>query len=81
MQPTNSLLLINNMDFIFYYTFISEETHIESSRTHCHVCQASDKTMKCKLCLRIRYCGRECQKKDWKRHQIECKANRPQRDQ
>jgi hypothetical protein len=26
----------------------------------------------CSGCLNVRYCGEECQNKDWKKHQLEC---------
>uniref|UniRef100_A0A7S1UR03 MYND-type domain-containing protein n=1 Tax=Grammatophora oceanica TaxID=210454 RepID=A0A7S1UR03_9STRA len=35
---------------------------------------AGTKLSRCSACLRIRYCSRECQKSDWKRHKrTECK--------
>jgi hypothetical protein len=30
--------------------------------------------MGCKRCKRVRYCGVECQKVDWKGHKKACKA-------
>lgn len=27
---------------------------------------------KCMRCLKVRYCSAECQKKDWKKHRMEC---------
>lgn len=29
---------------------------------------------KCMRCLRVRYCSAECQKKDWKKHRMECEG-------
>lgn len=30
---------------------------------------------KCMRCLRVRYCSPECQKKDWKKHRMECEES------
>ncbi|KAF4512046.1 hypothetical protein G6O67_001231 [Ophiocordyceps sinensis] len=30
---------------------------------------------KCARCIRARYCSAECQKKDWKKHRMECKSD------
>ncbi|KAF2083192.1 hypothetical protein K490DRAFT_70055 [Saccharata proteae CBS 121410] len=39
----------------------------------CRSCGKSGETMKrCTGCGRVRYCGRECQRRDWKRHRREC---------
>jgi len=27
---------------------------------------------KCMRCLQVKYCSAECQKKDWKKHRMEC---------
>ena len=29
--------------------------------------------MKCSVCLKQGYCSKECQKKHWKQHKLECK--------
>lgn len=34
--------------------------------------QKSEKFKKCARCKSTYYCGRECQKKDWKRHKKSC---------
>jgi len=36
--------------------------------------------MACSRCNDISYCGRKCQKEDWPRHKIRCKANFSHRD-
>ena len=40
----------------------------------CDFCFAAKTTLqKCSICKFARYCGRECQKKAWKEHKIECR--------
>ena len=41
---------------------------------HCFVCQKENPKI-CSHCHSISYCSKECQKKDWKRHKIECNSN------
>ena len=45
----------------------------------CSVCSFTDteamKTKRCTNCYLVFYCGRECQKKDWPLHKIECEVN------
>jgi len=39
----------------------------------CHVCGLKSKELSsCGGCHKVFYCGRDCQKKDWKRHKLEC---------
>ncbi|KAF2136549.1 uncharacterized protein K452DRAFT_128238 [Aplosporella prunicola CBS 121167] len=38
----------------------------------CKTCGRTEGTRKCTGCGRVRYCGRECQKKDWKVHKRLC---------
>ncbi|KAJ3239292.1 hypothetical protein HDU81_006182 [Chytriomyces hyalinus] len=40
-------------------------------RLKCHCCSLHGKPC---ACMSIRYCGKVCQKSDWKRHKDECKA-------
>ena len=49
-----------------------ENIHRELS---CALCNAKDKKLyRCKACEKVWYCGRECQKADWKaKHSEECK--------
>ena len=40
----------------------------------CHFCARIDKDLlKCSSCKEVRYCNRDCQGKDWQKHQSECK--------
>ena len=42
----------------------------------CYVCEkipGEGKLLKCNRCKLMRYCGAECQKKDWGRHKGVCK--------
>ncbi|KAJ7479984.1 hypothetical protein B0H11DRAFT_1262872 [Mycena galericulata] len=41
----------------------------------CFVCRGKGKPkmMKCTACAKVRYCSKECQKKDWKAHKPKCK--------
>jgi hypothetical protein len=41
----------------------------------CYVCKKApeSKLLKCNRCKLMRYCGAECQKKDWGRHKAVCK--------
>ncbi|RLN45311.1 hypothetical protein BBJ28_00009237 [Nothophytophthora sp. Chile5] len=39
------------------------------------------KLMTCGGCRSVAYCSRECQKRAWKKHKVECKAIRAQREQ
>jgi hypothetical protein len=39
----------------------------------CFVCQKEGSILRCSRCSKVTYCGRDCQRKDWKRHKIcEC---------
>jgi len=35
---------------------------------NCHAPKETTKLFKCKGCLKVRYCGETCQRKDWERH-------------
>ena len=40
----------------------------------CNLCARTDKDLlKCSGCKEVRYCGRDCQEKDWQDHRIECR--------
>ena len=45
----------------------------------CATCQAyeglTEKFRLCQGCFMVRYCSKDCQKADWKRHKIECRAS------
>lgn len=40
----------------------------------CKVCGETQGTLKCAGCKAVSYCGRECQKGDWKAHKVLCKV-------
>lgn len=40
---------------------------------NCDTCNISEGTKLCSKCRNRRYCGVECQRKDWKNHKINCK--------
>jgi MYND finger len=40
----------------------------------CVRCAAPGATKKCGRCLKVFYCGAECQKADWKLHKLDCRA-------
>jgi hypothetical protein len=40
----------------------------------CRTCHAQEQTSACKKCCRTYYCGRECQKLDWKKHKVFCNS-------
>ena len=37
----------------------------------CAVCGITAGLNRCRRCLKVAYCGPECQRKDWKRHKVE----------
>lgn len=40
----------------------------------CSVCkEISNSTKMCSVCKNSRYCSKECQKQDWKKHKVICK--------
>lgn len=41
----------------------------------CHCCQktSDEKLPTCSRCKIVGYCNRECQRKDWPKHKLECK--------
>ena len=50
-------------------------------REKCHACSATSSDggkgqgglLKCTRCKAVAYCGKECQRADWKKHRMECK--------
>lgn len=42
------------------------------SRDECRVCQEAPGPLKCAICGVQRYCGRDCQRRDAKRHKAQC---------
>jgi hypothetical protein len=45
---------------------------IAAENTVCVVCGSNGHTKKCGKCKKVYYCGRECQRKDWRQHKPEC---------
>ena len=46
-----------------------------SRRRACACCGASGAQVRaCRACHSVAYCGRECQKRDWRRHKPQCRA-------
>ena len=46
--------------------------------TACAACGAANAALKCGGCLGARYCGADCQKRDWPAHKAACKQRRQQ---
>ena len=48
-----------------------------SNSPRCAVCRQRTEDdaplMKCTRCQYVRYCGRDCQTRDWRHHKVECK--------
>ncbi|KXS12208.1 hypothetical protein M427DRAFT_101559 [Gonapodya prolifera JEL478] len=47
----------------------------------CRLCEKKKEEMvprllKCGGCAKMRYCCKDCQVKDWKRHKVECSGNK-----
>eukprot|EP01122_Echinamoeba_exundans_P014346 TRINITY_DN6468_c0_g2_i1.p1 TRINITY_DN6468_c0_g2~~TRINITY_DN6468_c0_g2_i1.p1 ORF type:complete len:130 (-),score=9.71 TRINITY_DN6468_c0_g2_i1:687-1076(-) len=40
----------------------------------CETCGTANDLKSCGRCLKVDYCSRECQMKDWKRHKTSCNA-------
>jgi hypothetical protein len=46
----------------------------EQEITACKVCYKVEGAQKCGRCRTVSYCGKDCQRSDWKRHKLVCKA-------
>lgn len=57
--------------------FLEDGTHENVDRDDidilCSVCQQEIATKRCAKCKGPWYCGRECQRKDWKQHRKQCR--------
>ena len=49
---------------------------VAGARGACAACGAADAPLMCAGCRGARYCGRECQKRDWRAHKAACKQRR-----
>ena len=49
------------------------ETSQDSIVMHCSNCQKLTKPRRCTRCLKVSYCGQECQRAHWKEHKKDCK--------
>jgi len=47
----------------------------KNSCNNCHKEESNDKFKVCGDCLKVKYCSKECQKKDWIKHKNNCKGN------
>ena len=46
--------------------------HVKSPHA-CQTCGRAENTKKCGACDKVYYCGKECQRKDWKQHKLVCR--------
>nr|CAB3499011.1 unnamed protein product [Digitaria exilis] len=58
---------------------ISQEPYVSTPNkilvgSSCDHCFASNNLKKCSVCRVTWYCSSDCQKKEWKQHQLECRA-------
>ena len=53
----------------------------EAAARACVACGAADAPLKCGGCRVARYCGAECQKRDWRAHKAACKQQQHQQQQ
>ncbi|KAJ7588498.1 hypothetical protein C8J56DRAFT_1164384 [Mycena floridula] len=60
---------------LFAVSYLERVIRDPASR-RCHVCRArgKPKLQQCITCKKVRYCSRECQKKDWNKHKVKCSA-------
>ena len=63
------------------YRKTSKKDMKEESQIGCKTCgKANNNLSKCSGCLSVFYCSKACQKKDYGRHKVECKALKKQRE-
>lgn len=53
--------------------YISKDA-VGGTCSHCH--KQVEVLNRCSACKSVAYCGKECQKEDWKNHKAVCKAKR-----
>ena len=61
------------------------EPNVENATTPTKLCSAcgkkSDALMKCRNCMCVWYCDKECQNRHWKEHKIECRRIKKELDE
>lgn len=53
-----------------FYQWLKQE---QVRRAHCAHCGTTEHLVRCSRCEVTAYCGKECQKKHWKKHKKVCK--------
>jgi len=75
--PANSELVKCAARFLALFSDTSDgsDTALQEAQTlRCNCCKAEGaKFKRCSRCLRVRYCGSVCQKRDWTEHKHNCK--------
>jgi xylose isomerase len=56
--------------------FAESAAEMARNEKACRVCEALEKTKKCSGCEKVYYCGRECQRADWKAHKSSCRQEK-----
>lgn len=81
IEKTNSETTLEHISIRFKFTTLSGKKNelkgeFEIANFSCNTCHAISSTAQfidtCSGCLKTNYCSKECQKKDWKQHKIEC---------
>lgn len=57
---------------LFAVSYLETVIRDESLR-RCFTCRAKGKLLECIACKKVRYCSKECQKRDWENHKPQCK--------
>lgn len=47
----------------------------------CAICKTTSHLQRCTMCKSIKYCSKECQKKDWKAHKVVCASLRDSKEE
>jgi splicing suppressor protein 51 len=60
---------------------IVNHLQVAPEKHSCNVCDKMDDTLRCGRCLKVWYCSKECQAKDWKSgHKAACKTGAPSKN-